>query len=421
MDEMLTMLSVDEATEIVLAQTMKMATERVAITDTLGKVLAEDIISRREHPPWNNSAMDGYAVRWQDIQSANTDAPAILTIVDEVAAGELPKQALAETEAASIMTGAPVPENADTVVRVEDTTCEGEHVAILKAPKKGANIRPRGEDIQTGQKVISAGQQVRPAELGMLATAGHVWTQVYQQPRVSILATGNELAEPGDDLGPEKIINSNAFSVSGLAHESGAKPLMLHTAADNREELTAKILEASAADIAIVVGGVSVGKYDYVKDVLKELGCKMHFWRVKMRPGHPVAFGILTGQAGQRPTLLFGLPGNPVSCMVAFYQFVYPSLRKMRGLKNLQLPLIKAELLEDIRQRPGRRHFARALTSYDHNAGCYKTKLSGPLGSGILTSMVQANSLLVLPEERSDFKAGERVAVQILPDAVFEN
>ncbi len=419
MDEMLTMLSVDEATEIVLAQTVVMGTERVAITDTLGKVLAEDIISKREHPPWNNSAMDGYAVRWHDIQSANADAPAILPIVDEVAAGGMPKQALAEGEAVSIMTGAPVPENADTVVRVEDTTHEGEHVAIIKAPKKGANIRLHGEDIQTGQTVISAGQQVRPAELGMLATAGHVWTQIYQQPRVSILATGNELAEPGDDLGPEKIINSNAFSVSGLVHESGAKPLMLHTAGDNREELTAKILEASAADIAIVVGGVSVGKYDYVKEVLKELGCEMHFWRVKMRPGHPVAFGTLKGRQGHRPTLLFGLPGNPVSCMVAFYQFVYPTLRKMQGLQNLQLSQVEAELLEDIRQRPGRRHFARALTTYDYDAGSYKTRLSGPLGSGILTSMVQANSLLVLSEERSDFKAGERVSVQILPDAVI--
>jgi molybdopterin molybdotransferase len=419
MDKIPTMLSVDEAIEIVLAQTMVMGTERVAITDTLGKVLAEDIVSKREHPPWNNSAMDGYAVRWHDIQSANTEAPAILPIVDEVAAGGMPKQALAEGEAVSIMTGAPVPENADTVVRIEDTTREGEQVAIINAPKKGANIRPHGEDIQTGQTVISAGQQVRPAELGMLATAGHVWTQIYQQPRVSILATGNELAEPGDDLGPEKIINSNAFSVSGLANESGAKALMLHTAGDNREELTAKILEASAADIAIVVGGVSVGKYDYVKDVLKELGCEMHFWRVKMRPGHPVAFGTLKGRAGHRPTLLFGLPGNPVSCMVAFYQFVYPTLRKMRGLQNLQLSQVEAELLEDIRQRPGRRHFARALTTYDYDSGSYKARLSGPLGSGILTSMVQANSLLVLSEEHSDFKAGERVPVQILPDSVF--
>ncbi len=319
------------------------------------------------------------------------------------------------------MTGAPLPENADTVVRVEDTTLEGDHVVIIKAPNKGANIRPRGEDIQVGQSVISAGRRVRPAELGMLATAGHVWAQIYQQPRVSVLATGNELADPGDDLGPEKIINSNAFSVSGLVRECGAKPVMLQTAGDDREALTVKVLEASAADIAIVVGGVSVGKYDYVKDVLKELGCEMHFWRVKMRPGHPVAFGILKGRAGHRPTLLFGLPGNPVSCMVAFYQFVYPTLRKMQGLQSLHLTQVEAELLEDIRQRPGRRHFARALTNYDYDAGSYKAKLSGPLGSGILTSMVQANSLLVLSEEHSDFKTGERVPVQILPDAVFEN
>ncbi len=417
MENVLTMLSVDEAKRIVLDHATPMTTERVAITDALGRVLAEDIVSKREHPPWNNSAMDGYAVRWQDIEMATPDTPASLTIIDEVAAGGMSGKSLGAAEAVAIMTGAPVPAGADTVVRVEDTTREGDQVAILKAPEKGANIRLRGEDIQAGQRVIEAGRRVRPAELGMLATAGQVWCQIHQRPRVSILATGDELAEPGDDLGPEKIVNSNAFSISGLVRESGAQAVMLQTARDNREALTEKIVEASAADIAIVVGGVSVGKYDYVKEVLQALGCDMHFWRVKMRPGHPVAFGTLAGGSGRRPTLLFGLPGNPVSCMVAFYQFVYPVLRKMSGLLHHELPLVEAELIEPVRQRPGRRHFARALTTFE--AGGYKTRLSGPMGSGILTSMVQANSLMVLSEDKGEFQAGERVLVQLLPGGVY--
>lgn len=251
----------------------------------------------------------------------------------------------------------------------------------------------------------------------MLATAGYTSALVYRRPLVTVLATGDELAEPGEGLTPEKIINSNSYSISSLVEESGGIPVTLETARDTRSDLEGKVREALSADMVLVIGGVSMGKYDYVRDVLQDLGCEMKFWRVSMRPGHPIAFGVLPrGGAiagSQSRRLFFGLPGNPVSCMVTFYQFVRPALRKMMGGRELFLPVVDATLKDDIRTRPGRRQFVRAITSWED--GAYMTRLTGDQGSGILLSMVQANSLMILPEERGEFRAGERVSVQLLP------
>jgi len=307
-----------------------------------------------------------------------------------------------------------MPDGADSVVRVEDTERQGPVVRIRKSCRKEANVRLRGEDIHRGETVVPAGTWVRPAEVGMLATAAQVWTQVARRPQVTVLTTGDELAEPGDEPGPGQIVNSNLYSVTAQVREAGAVPVFLPPARDTREDLEDKLRQASGADIAIVIGGVSVGKYDFVKEVLAGLGCDVKFWRVRMRPGHPVVFGILPGAGpGGRPRLLFGLPGNPVACMVAFYQFVRPAIRKMLGLEDLFLPVVDAVLDEDVSFRPGRRHFARAITRF--HAGAYHTRLTGAQGSGILTSMAEANSFLVIPEERGSVPAGERVAVQLLP------
>lgn len=407
-----TLVAVDEALAIVLEHTTPLGTQRVPITETLSYVLAENITSQREHPPWNNSAMDGYAVQWQDIKNATPDQPIELKVIGEVQAGGMATSPVNGGEAMQVMTGAPVPAGADSVVRVEDTEQTGDSVYIMKPCKQGGNIRLKGEDVQLGSQVIAANTRVRPAEIGMLATAGHVWASVHQTPKVTILATGDELAEPGDILSPEKIINSNTFSIAAQVTEAGGQPVILKTAKDTKADLEAKVRQTLKADIAIIVGGVSVGKYDFVKDVLQDLGCEMKFWRVKMRPGHPVAFGVLTN--GQDKTLLFGLPGNPVSCMVAFYQFTLPAIRKMMGLTHdLGLPQVEAVMEQTITNRPGRRHFARAITTY--RDGEYHVRLTDAQGSGILTSMAQANSFAILLEDRDHFETGERIKVQLLP------
>ncbi len=409
-----TNIPVDEAIKICLEQTGLMNSERLPLTAALGRVLAHDICSQREHPPWDNSAMDGYAVRWKDISDASSDSPAMLQVIGEVRAGGMSDREVGTNEAIQIMTGAPVPNGADTVVRIEDTEPSGNSVKILRPNNKGGNIRRRGEDVSLYHKVIDAGTRCRPGEIGMLATAGVVWSQFYQQPKISVLTTGNELAEPGESLDPEKIVNSNAYSIAAQVSESGGLPVSIETARDSKENLEQQMRQALDADIALIIGGVSVGKYDFVKDVLADLGCDMKFWRVKMRPGHPVAFGVLPAHdSGGKKKLLFGLPGNPVACMVAFYQFVLPVMRKMMGMQQLFLNEVDAVLEEDISIHSGRRHFARAVTTYDE--GRYRVRLTGAQGSGILTSMVQANSFLVLPENQGEYKMGETVRVQLFP------
>ncbi|HHM05376.1 MAG TPA: molybdopterin molybdenumtransferase MoeA [Gammaproteobacteria bacterium] len=405
------MISLEAARDIVLRHAVLMGSERIALHEALGRVLAADITARREHPPWDNSAMDGFAVRGCDVARAAPDAPVVLRRVGEVRAGAFSGCNVGAGEAVDIMTGAPLPTGADTVVRLEDTRVSGDSVSVINACARGANVRRRGEDIRLGEPLLPRGSPCRPAEVGLLATAGHVWVNVYQRPRVAVLATGDELAEPGEALGPEKIINSNSFSIAALVREAGGVPIVLAPARDSKEDLSARLCEALGADIVLAVGGVSLGKYDYVKDVLKALGVEMKFWRVKMRPGHPVAFGVLPQTPGPR---LFGLPGNPVSCMVAFYQFVRPLMRKMTGLSALRLPEVDAVLDEDSYSRPGRVHLARAVTHW--RGGAYRTRLSGDQGSGLITSMSRANSLIVFPEEGGCFPAGARLTVQLLPE-----
>jgi molybdopterin molybdotransferase len=275
------------------------------------------------------------------------------------------------------------------VVPVEETVREDETVRILHSSKKGEYIRFRGEDIHQGECVIPQGTQVRPAEVGMLATAGYTLARFYRTPEISVLATGDELAEPGETLGPDKIVNSNSYSIGALVTESGGSAVLLKHARDEKSDLESKVRQALMADMALVIGGVSKGKYDYVKEVLTEMGCEMKFWQVSMRPGHPLAFGTFqrSKEAGGGKKLFFGLPGN--------------------------LPTVEAVLEEEIQTRPGRRQFVRAVTAYEK--GSYRVRRTGDQGSGILLSMVRANSLMVLPEDRGEFKAGEKVQVQLLP------
>lgn len=400
------MISVEDALFLILSHIKEMGTERADIASSLGSVIAEDIYSKRNNPPWDNSAMDGYAVRFEDIKGANRESPAVLKVVEELAAGYVAKNTVDRGEAIRIMTGAPVPKGADTVVMVEDTEKDGDKVRVFRETQNGENIRRAGEDIKTGELVVPKGTLIRPAEVGIMAACGRAFVSVYQRPRVAVVSTGDELVDVDEEVTEGKIVTSNSYTLSSMTAECGAIPLNLGIAKDTREALKEKLLQALHADVIITSGGVSVGDFDFVKDVLKEMGSEMRFWKVAMKPGKPLAFGTIGGKPA------FGLPGNPVSCMVCFEQFVRPSLLKMMGYKSIYRPVVKAILKEDIKKKPGRKHFIRSFIRVEESG--YTITTTGEQGSGILKSMVAANGLLIFPEEATVLKAGDTVRVQLI-------
>ena len=400
------MISVEAALEKILSHIQPLGFEKVSLLESLGRVIGEDIYASRDIPPLDNSAMDGYAVRCEDIQQASQDRPARLEIVEDLPAGSVSKRTLAKGEAIRIMTGAPIPRGADTVVQVEDTAREDRYAQFLKVVPLGENIRRAGEDVSKGERVISKGDLIRPPELGMLASVGRSFVSVYQRPLVAILCTGEELVDVDGTLDEGKIISSNSYTLAGQVKDAGAIPIQLGIARDRKEDIEEKLRQGVRADVLISSAGISVGDYDLVKDVLKDLGMEMVFWKVAMKPGKPLAFGTIAGKPA------FGLPGNPVSSMVSFEQFVRPSLLKMMGHCQLFRPTIEAVLKEDIRKEPGRRHYIRALVSFEKDR--YVVTTTGDQGSGILKSMVRANGLVIIAEHQETVKAGEKVVVQLL-------
>jgi molybdopterin molybdotransferase len=406
------MISVEEALNRILTRIQVLGLEKVDIKGSLGRVIGEDILVPRDIPPLDNSAMDGYAVRSTDIKTASKEKPIILKVIEDLPAGTLPKESVGHGQAIRIMTGAPIPPGADTVVMVEDTEKAGEEVRIFQGIPSGENIRRAGEDIKKGDCVISKGSVIRAAEVGMLASVGRALVYVYQRPVVAILCTGDELVDVDERVADHKIVSSNSYTLSAQVMECGALPLQLGIAKDVSAEIEKKFRQGLRADVIVSSAGVSVGEYDMVKDVLGGIGFAMDFWGVAIRPGQPLAFGT----TGGKPT--FGLPGNPVSSMVSFEQFVRPSLLKMMGHKNLFRPVVEAILKEDIRKKAGRRHFMRAKLSLEEDR--YVVTTTGPQGSGILNSMVEANALVIVSEEKTEMKAGEKVRVQVL-DRSFES
>jgi molybdopterin molybdotransferase len=400
------MITVEEALDKVLSHTQPLGSEKVSILEALGRVCAEDILASRDIPSFDNSGMDGYAVRSEDIQNASPKHPVQLDVIEDLRAGFVPKKLVEKGKAIRIMTGAPIPEGADTVVPVEDTKKEGRSALIFRATLRSEHIRKAGEDVKKGECVISAGDLIDPAEIGMLASLGRSFVAVYQRPLVSVLCTGEELVDVNGGLDGIKIVSSNSYSLAAQVKDCGAIPIQLGIARDRKEEIKEKLLQGLRADVIISSAGVSVGDYDFVKDVLSDLAVEIVFWKVAMKPGMPVVFGTIQGKP------VFGLPGNPVSSMVSFEQFVRPSLLKMMGHRQLFRPEIDAILREDVQKRPGRRHFIRALVSLEK--GQYFVTPTGAQGSGILKSMVKAKGLMVIPEDREIVKAGERVKVQLL-------
>jgi molybdopterin molybdotransferase len=413
------MISVDQALEKVLEHVDILESEESPILACLGQVLAEDVFSDINIPPLDNSAMDGYAVRSADTRGASRQSPRILRVIDTVAAGVVSRSEVKPGTAVRIMTGAPIPDGADSVVRFEDTD-ESERqgtpaeIGILVEVEPGLEIRRAGEDIAAGSLVLSKGTALRPAEVGVLASLGRSKVMVTRRPLVAILATGDEVVDISQPLPQGKIYNSNSYSLATLVQHYGAIPKILGIASDNEDSLMDRLRLGLDADMVITSGGVSLGDYDVVREVLAKEG-EIVFWRVREKPGKPLIFGLFKGRSKEgvvKNIPFFGLAGNPVSSMVNFELFTRPAILKMMGRKNLTKPTVQAVVEDAIENTDGRRVFTRAVV--EKRGGRYFARLTGPQGSGILTSMARANGLVIVPEDKPGVKPGDVVEVMML-------
>ena len=419
------MISVEEARERVLGYFDVLEPESRPILDAEGQVLAEDVEGSFDIPPLDNSAMDGYALRTEDIRGASEASAVTLRVTGAVAAGQLPTGRVEPGAAIRIMTGAPVPEGADAVVPFEDTDeverrASGQplsEIGIREEVSPAANVRPAGQDVRSGERVLERGTVLRSAEIGVLAALGRGSVRVIRRPVAAILATGDELAAVGEELRAGSIYDVNSYSLSVAVRRAGAVPKLLGIARDNFDDLDAKLQLGVESDILLTSAGVSKGDYDIVKDVLARRG-QIELWSVRMRPAKPLAFGVLGGAGGRRVPHL-GLPGNPVSALVGFEQIGRPAILKMMGKTRFARPTVRATLEEPIHNYDGRRVYARAIVT--RRDGAYYARLTGHQNSNILTSMARANGLAVCPEDVAVKQAGEMVDVQMIdwPEDVF--
>ena len=414
------MLSVEEALQKILGYVHVLEVEEKPLLDALGQVLAEDVTAEFAIPPLDNTAMDGYAIRAIDTKGATPENPKRLAVAGELAAGAVYEGELQPGTAVRIMTGAPMPHGADAVVPFEDTDEPSgrefgtsakpvESVAVFHAVKKGDDVRYAGEDIAAGARVITNGTLLQASHVGALAAMGRAAVRVIRRPVVAVLSTGDELVPLGRPLGPGQIHDSNTYSVSALVKESGGIPKVLGIAGDNVDALTAKIRGGLDADMLLTSAGVSRGDYDIVKDVLAREG-EIAFWTVRMKPGKPLAFGTFAGDAGRVPHI--GFPGNPVSSMISFELFARPAIFKMMGKTGWQRPTLRVVVEDRIANRDRRRIFARAVVS--QRDGRYYASLTGPQGSGVLTSMMSANALVVVPEDVPEVRPGDELTAMML-------
>lgn len=415
------MIPVEEARDRILAFFSTLGVERKPLLDALGQVLAEDIIAPFDIPPLDNTGMDGYAVRAGDTTGATESAPITLKVVADLAAGYILDTPVGAGEAVRIMTGAPIPPGADAVVPFEETdevlrdpnqpAFKRQSVQVMKAAKPGANIRERAGDVREGQRVLPAGRVLRPSEVGVLASIGLFEVPVIRRPVVAILSTGDEVTAPGEPLLPGRIYDANATSVASMVIKCGGIPRLLGIARDTVEDLTRKIRQGFDADMLVTSAGVSRGDFDVVKDVLASEGA-IDFWTVRMRPGKPLAFGAFNTPDGRKVPHL-GLPGNPVSSMVSFELFGRPAIFKMLGRSDWERPMLRAITRQAISSDDGRRFFARCIVTRGEDGRWY-ADLTGPQGSGILTSMSSANALTVIHENAPRAEAGDEIDVMML-------
>ena len=394
------MISVEEALTRILAEIAALPVSHVPLADALRLVLAEDVVAQEDIPPFHNSAMDGFALLSTDSQLRDGEPPR-LQIIGEVAAGYVAEQKVVEGTAMRIMTGAPVPAGADAVIQVELTRSEGPHspwVEILETVPPGNNVRPAGEDMHKGQTVLVRGNEIGPWEIGVLATLGWATVPVIRRPHVAIVGTGDEVIDVHEALQPGKIRNSNSYLLEAAVRQAGAVPHRLGVARDTVGSLREKFAEAMQHDLILTSGGVSVGDFDLVKNIMTEQGV-MHFWRINMRPGKPVAFGHI----GKIP--LLGLPGNPVSAAVTFELFGRPVIRKMLGHTRLVRPQIDVIVADGVSDRAMRRHYVRARVEW--RDGHFVAHTTGNQGSNIMTSLLNANALVIVPEGGVEVHPGD--------------
>ncbi len=402
----MSMIQVREALDKILSQIKFKGVEKVPLDQALGRVLAEDVVSRINNPPLDNSAMDGYALIAEDIQSATPENPVRLEVVEEIAAGYTAKGTLKPGQAMRIMTGAPIPSGANAVLMQEDTRKDGNCILCEDKAEVEENIRKAGEDVKVGEQVLKKGTTLSPAHIGMMAVVGRSQIAVSQRPIVSILSTGDEILELDETPEGPQIFNSNGHMLAAQIRSAGGIPVYLGIAKDTEKDLMEKFESALKADIVVSSGGVSVGDYDLVKSSLQKMGQDMLFWKVAMKPGKPLAFGRI----GETP--IFGLPGNPVSSFVSFEQFVRPSLKKVLGCSDLSHKTVQAKLTRTIKKKAGRLHFLSSIVAWTD--GEYTVTPAGEQGSGILKSAANANGLLVFPLEAEEIRQGQEVAVQLL-------
>jgi molybdopterin molybdotransferase len=415
------MISIEEALERILGYVSVLDAEEKHPLGALGQVLDEDIVATFDIPPRDNTSMDGYAVRAEDTAGASESSPRELSVIGEVAAGYLFEGEVAPGTAVRIMTGAPIPAGADSVVPFEETDEPFEKppekalslaakVRVFKAAKAGNNVREAGQDVRAGELVLAKGTVLRPPEVGVIASLGRDRVRVIRRPEVAVLSTGDELLDPGEPLQPAKIYDANQYSIAALVERFGGVPRLLGVAKDTVEDLTASVREGLGADMLVTSAGVSRGDYDIVKDVLAREG-EVAFWTVALKPGKPLAFGSFRHDGRRVPHI--GLPGNPVSSMVAFELFGRPAILKMMGKTDWSRPIVKAIAEERIENAGDPRvYFARCVVT--ERDGRYYARLTGSQGSGVLTSMTRANGLTIIPADVDVVEPGSEIDVLML-------
>ncbi|HUI11467.1 MAG TPA: gephyrin-like molybdotransferase Glp [Bacteroidota bacterium] len=403
------MISAEEALRIILEAVRAVRGETIGVARAAGRTAAEDITCRTDVPPFDNSSMDGFALRSSDVAAAGPGRPVRLALAGESSAGNPFGAKLPARAAVRVMTGGVIPRGADTVVPLEQAEGAGTGAVLIRAPSRaGSYIRRRGEDIPRGRRVIVRGDLLTPPHIGVLSSLGRTRVSVARRPRTAILATGDELVPPGRIPGPGRIRNSSSYALAGMVEEAGGEPRFIGIARDRKEAIRRKVLRGLAADILLLTGGVSVGARDFVGEVLRDAGVDIRFWKVNIRPGSPLLFGVA------RRTLVFGLPGNPVSTAVTFLQFVKPALRRMLGQRDV-FPFRFAALAdESLECGGGKRCYLRGIVRSE--AGTLRVRTTGSQSSGVMTSMLAANCLIVLPEGGKALSPGDLVEIELLRD-----
>lgn len=405
------MISAREARKIIVESVIPGPVETCELSECHGRITAADVVAVLDLPPFDNASMDGFAVSAEDLRSASPESPVELMLAGILPAGDAGSNPLAPGHAVRIMTGAPVPAGATAVVEQEIVEARNGMVRISSPVSSGRNIRKRGEAMKSGQIAVPRGTRLTPAARGAVASLGISQVSVVRRPSVALLCTGNELVQPGKPLSEGQIWNSNSFSLAGALWDIGAEVADLGIARDDRPELESLLRRALSSDAVVISGGVSVGDYDLVLEVLRTLGVEIRFWKVNIKPGMPMAFGIKDNAGSQVP--VFALPGNPVSALVTFRQFVKPGIERLSGLTQPDVPmLLKATLRENIVKADGKRHYVRGIARTER--GNLVVSPTGSQSSGILDSLVRANCLIILPEDSRLVNAGESVEVELL-------